>query len=146
MGKILPRSVRANNPGNLRIGQPWQGLMPRERMTPEQKAETEFCVFADAAHGFRALATLLRTYQTKYGLDTPAQIITRFAPSSENNTQAYINAFAKGVASEPDAKIDLSRRMKMFWACQAIAMHEAGGWDGYWTNEQLADGLDLAGF
>ena len=145
MGKILPRSVRANNPGNLRIGQPWQGLMPREQMTPEQKAETEFCVFIDPTHGFRALAILLRNYHN-HGIVTPREIISRYAPNNENDTEAYIKAFAKGVASEPDAKIDLSRRMKMFWACQAIAMHEAGGWDGYWTNEQLADGLDLAGF
>lgn len=143
---MAPRSRRNNNPGNLRIGQPWQGLMPREQMTPEQKAEKDFCVFIDAAHGFRALAMLLQTYQTKYGLDTPAKIITRFAPSSENNTQAYINAFAKGVVSAPDGKIDLTGRMKMFWACKAIATHEAGDWESCWTNEQLADGLDLAGF
>lgn len=143
---MLPRSVRNNNPGNIVKGEPWQGLMPPERMTPEQKAEGRFCVFMDAAHGFRALAILLRNYQTKYGLDTPAKIITRFAPDSENNTQAYIQAFAKGVAAAPDQSIDLTRRMKMFWACQAIATHEAGSWDKYWTNEQLADGLDLAGF
>lgn len=115
-------------------------------MSAEQRAETAFCIFRSPAYGFRALAMLLQTYQTKYGLDTPAKIITRFAPSSENNTQAYINAFAKGVAAEPGQKIDLTRRMKMFWACQAIATHETGGWDGHWTNEQLADGLDLAGF
>ena len=39
------RGYRNNNPGNIRVGAPWHGLIPRARMTPVQSAEAEFCVF-----------------------------------------------------------------------------------------------------
>ena len=49
------RSLRNNNPGNLRVGIAWEGLMPRERMDSEQASETAFCVFITPQWGFRAL-------------------------------------------------------------------------------------------
>ena len=39
------RGIRNNNPGNIRIGAPWQGLMARGDMTAIQRSEREFCVF-----------------------------------------------------------------------------------------------------
>jgi hypothetical protein len=58
----LPRSVRNCNPGNLRKGAPWKGLQPEKYMTPEQEAESAFCVFQNAPYGFRALCLLLKNY------------------------------------------------------------------------------------
>lgn len=145
---MTPRSVRNSNPGNLRIGQPWQGLMPREQMTPEQKAETEFCVFIDPEHGFRSLAKLLHNYQTINGLSTVRKIISKYAPNNENNTEKYIAAVKVGMGiASADSDIDLSRRLPLFLLCQSIAAREADApFHEFWTNDQLADGLDLAGF
>jgi hypothetical protein len=47
------------------------------------------------AYGYRAMFVLLHTYQRKYGLNTIASIISRYAPSVENHTEAYINAVAE---------------------------------------------------
>jgi hypothetical protein len=142
---MTPRSVRNSNPGNLRKGEPWQGLMPADQMTPEQRAETSFAVFKEPKWGFRALAILLRNYHTMYGLSTVRQIINRFAPTNENDTNSYINHVAEQIGVAPDDKIDSSRRIISFHLCKAIAKHETGSWEPYWTDTCLADGLDLAG-
>ena len=41
-------------------------------------------------YGIRAAFCLLRTYATKYRLNCVKDIITRWAPPSENDTQSYI--------------------------------------------------------
>lgn len=92
------RGYRNNNPGNIDAGAPWQGLMPRDRMTPAQKREKRFAVFSEPKWGIRAIARVLITYQDKRKarngsrIDTIAEIIERWAPSVENDTRAYIDA------------------------------------------------------
>ncbi len=53
-------------------------------------AEQTFCQFSEMVYGCRAALKLLRTYYTKYGCTTLRRIISRWAPESENNVQAYI--------------------------------------------------------
>jgi len=142
---MIPRAARNNNPGNLRIGQPWQGLMPKDQMTPDQRAETSFAVFKEPKWGFRALAILLKNYHTMYGRKTIFQIISRFAPKNENDTTAYIQSVCDQVGVGPDDQIDTTRRIINFHLCKAIAKHETGSWEPYWSDDALADGLDLAG-
>lgn len=48
-----------------------------------------FCTFDSMEHGFRAAFVLLLNY-VKRGYDTPTEIISRWAPESENDTKAYI--------------------------------------------------------
>lgn len=48
-----------------------------------------FCVFDTKAHGYRAAIVLLHNY-VKRGYDTVSEIISRWAPESENNTKNYI--------------------------------------------------------
>lgn len=48
-----------------------------------------FCTFDSMEHGFRAAFVLLLNY-VKRGYVTPTQIISRWAPESENDTAAYI--------------------------------------------------------
>lgn len=49
-----------------------------------------FCCFDTLDHGIRAAFKLLLGYIDR-GYDTIEKIISRFAPSSENDTSAYIN-------------------------------------------------------
>jgi hypothetical protein len=84
----LPRGIRNNNPGNIRLSHtPWLGQV-------ENPNEDVFVTFDTAHNGLRAIAKILLTYETKYGLHTIGQIIDRWAPPSENDTEAYKQAVA----------------------------------------------------
>ncbi len=76
------------NPLNIRYSahNRWVGLHP---VTPNVRG---FCKFVSMAHGYRAAVVLMKTYIRRYGLNTPAKIITRWAPPSENDTRLYIAA------------------------------------------------------
>ncbi|MBR1425827.1 MAG: hypothetical protein IJ581_00070, partial [Paludibacteraceae bacterium] len=45
--------------------------------------------------GFRAAFKLIRRYIREYRLTTPSAIISRWAPRSENDTDAYVQATFK---------------------------------------------------
>ena len=87
--KDAPRGLRNNNPGNIRqsstryIGE----VYPSK--------DDSFKQFETMAHGYRAVFVLLHTYQRKYGLNTIAGMISRYAPAVENDTDDYINAVAE---------------------------------------------------
>ena len=73
------------------------------------------------------MAKTLETYQNKHNLKTPAQIIGRYAPPNENNTQSYINAVSEAAGLDPNQEIDLSANPeihKKFIA--AMIKHEGG--------------------
>ena len=94
-----PRGIRNNNPGNIKHGDTWKGEIKSTDRTFEQ--------FKDAEHGIRAIGVLLRTYNTKYNLDTVDGIISRWAPKSENQTQNYINFVSKQLGVTPRTKLNL---------------------------------------
>lgn len=74
------------NPLNIRHSPAnrWLGLHPTQ---PSVKG---FCKFIAPAYGYRAAVVLIKTYMRRHGLRTPAQIIARWAPPSENRTELYI--------------------------------------------------------
>jgi len=74
------------NPLNIRYSAAnrWLGLHP---VTPNVKG---FCKFIAPVYGYRAAVVLMKTYMRRYGLDTPAGIISRWAPPKENRTELYI--------------------------------------------------------
>jgi hypothetical protein len=135
-------AVRNNNPGNIRIGQGWQGLMPRAQMNADQAAETRFCVFLSPEWGFRAMAEIFHTYYRQDGVRTLEQLITRWAPPSENDTGAYIAAVSKEISLAADTPLDFTKSDLMAAICKAIAVHECGGW--FFTPADLASGVQLA--
>ena len=137
-----PRAVRNNNPGNLESGPRWKGLLPASRMTPAQKRETRFAVFASPEWGFRALALVLRNYQRRHGVDTVRGIVRRFAPPPENDTEDYIRAVARRMGISADAPLDLDSARVLMALCRAIAIQESGGW--FFADADLAQGIALA--
>ena len=84
----MTRGERNNNPLNIRkvAGQHWRG----EALPQRGSGEGAFCCFESMAYGIRAAFCLLRTYRDKYKLVCIEDIITRWAPPSENDTPAYI--------------------------------------------------------
>jgi hypothetical protein len=139
---MTARAFRNNNPGNINAGEQWQGLMPRSQMTPEQAAEDRFAVFAAPKWGFRALAIVLKNYEVKYGLDTVRKVISRWAPPSENNTDAYVQAVASALGKGPDDHIDLHDPKTLEALAKAIAIHESGGW--LFADTDLVAGVAMA--
>jgi hypothetical protein len=136
------RSKRNNNPGNLDAGQPWRGLMPKDALSPEQKAETRFAVFSSPSYGFRAMALVLLNYDRLHGIHTIDGIIHRWAPPSENDTEAYINAVCRGTGRLPNESLNLRDHILLESLCKQIAIHEAGGW--VWDDTDLHQGVALA--
>jgi len=111
-----PRGIRNNNPGNVRdTGTDWLG---------RSGTDGEFVVFSDPVYGVRAMARVLKNYRDRYGLDTVEEIISRWAPPTENNTQAYIDAVSRALAVAPDDPLDLDRVLPELVA--AIIRHENG--------------------
>lgn len=95
-----PRGIRNNNPGNLNyVGQ--------NGATKEGGPNGRFAVFQTAEAGLQALADQLRRYGSR-GINSVRAIISKFAPASENNTQAYINSVSRGLGIGSDSALDLN--------------------------------------
>lgn len=78
-----PRGIRNNNPLNIRIGNTWLGEV-------SENTDKQFEQFVHIKYGLRAGFVLLRRYMKHYKLNTVSEIISRWAPTNENNTDAYI--------------------------------------------------------
>lgn len=120
-GSNKSRGIRNNNPGNIRWGDEWQGLVPQA-----QRTDKSFCQFISPEYGIRAMIIILRHYQSKYGLKTITGIVKRWAPPNENDTQAYIRSVAKATGTDADKPIDLTDSRKLIPLLQAIIKHENG--------------------
>lgn len=131
---IMARGIRNNNPGNIRKGSSaWQG------MSAEQ-TDDEYIQFDDPVYGIRAIAKLLKNYQTKYGLKTIREIIGRWAPPNENLTAAYVDHVSRVAGVHPDSAINVND--KMVPLVTAIIKHENGIQP--YSPDQIAQGISLA--
>lgn len=138
------RSARNNNPGNIRIGEKWQGLMDPADMTPEQAAEKEFCVFKTPAYGFRAMAKIFNSYHYKHGVRTIEQAVARWAPPTENNVRAYVRSVCDYMGQAPTDPMPFpnGRPAQQRAFLKAFSIHEAGGW--FFSLADLAAGVQMA--
>lgn len=117
-----PRAVRNNNPGNIVADSrnPWQGQVG---------TDGRFAVFATPADGDRAHAKLLSNYQNLHGANTVRSVISRWAPPSENNTDAYVGRMSSDLGIGPDDPIDLNDPATNEAFRRAQRPIEAGGGD-----------------
>jgi hypothetical protein len=113
------RSVRNNNPGNIRATNiPWQGKTGNDG---------EFEIFDTQENGGRALMRNLRTRVEGLGSNaTMASVITAWAPPNENPTAEYI-AFVTRETGIPGTQVlDWSNSAQMTALARAIAIKEGG--------------------
>lgn len=148
------RGIRNNNPGNIRWGDPWQGLVPFE-----QRTDPDFCQFTDPTWGIRAIVRILITYQDKRRaadgsvIDTVAEIIERWAPPNENDTSAYINSVCLLTGFTASEELDMHNYDHVRPLVEAIIRCECGTGPLYpngpmntWYSDEVIDqGLRLAG-
>lgn len=116
---MIPRGIRNNNPGNLRKSDaPWLGKVAG--------ADPAFEIFDTAAHGIRALARTLLTYQRMHHCRTVGDFILRYAPAHENDTAAYVRDVAKALRVTVDEPLDLADAAVLARLVKAIIRHENG--------------------
>ncbi|HHS3623427.1 TPA: structural protein [Proteus mirabilis] len=113
------RGERNNNPGNIRHGSKWQGLSA-------QQTDPSFCQFVSPEYGIRAIYVLMRTYEKKYGLCSIREIINRYAPPKENNTEGYIQRVAKELNVSTEDCVSVSKKEVAIALATAIVGVELG--------------------
>lgn len=111
----LPRGLRNNNPGNIKIEEAWQGMTGNDGT---------FIIFSDIDWGTRALATDLAN-KIRGGLNTIRLIIEKYAPPIENNTAAYIAAVVDITGLDPDAALSMDQQT-LHGLMRAVITHENG--------------------
>lgn len=116
---MKPRGIRNNNPLNIRIGNAWLG----EVLIPTDK---EFEQFTSLRWGLRAGFLLLKRYINRYHLNSIRLIVSRWAPSSENNTEAYIKRVSALTGFDADEVIDFDSKMQMCALVEAMCLVECG--------------------
>ena len=69
---------------------------------------------------------LLHTYVVKHHLTTLRQIISRYAPPSENDTSAYLRRVVAATGLSPDEPLDTLDRDTMVGVVRAMSEVENG--------------------
>ena len=116
---MVPRGIRNCNPLNIRIGNKWKGEVPN----PTDK---DFEQFSCMHYGLRAGFILLRRYIERYHLDTIKEIISRWAPATENATSEYVCRVSERVGISALEKISFNDRKTMVALVDAMILCECG--------------------
>ena len=127
-----PRGIRNNNPGNIDFNS-------RVNWIGQLGDDGRFIVFDTPQHGIRAIARILKTYRTKYDINSINGIISRWAPPVENDTQSYVNSVSKRVGLLPNAPVD---DLHIPDIIDAIIYHENG--QQPYTTAMIYQGVALA--
>ena len=140
---------RNNNPLNIRRGKShWQGeALPQRGQLPvgsgaigelaTEGREGAFVRFESVEWGLRAAFILLRTYRNKYKAVCIRDIITRWAPPSENDTSAYIRTVCKLTGFGGNERLTENEWPRLV---QAMALIESGM---HLSSELIAKGFEL---
>lgn len=117
---MTPRGLRNNNPLNIRHNRNnrWQG-------TYETQTDPEFVRFASLQFGIRAGFVIIRNY-IKAGHKDVASIISRWAPSVENNTEAYIRHVCEMADLSPFQELRFDDKATMVALVSAMIRVECG--------------------
>ena len=116
----LPRGLRNNNPGNIRIN---DDLFQGEIRPSKDKS---FKQFTTMAYGYRAMFVILRNYIRNYKLDTIRKMISRWAPPKENHTEAYVKAVSDYAGIPADDPINVNDREQMIRIVAGMSRVENG--------------------
>ena len=138
-----PRGIRNNNPLNIRhSADRWEGARATQ-------TDRSFVQFESMAYGFRAAWKVLESYWKHFKEQrehfTVGNIIRRWAPPSENDTEAYIRTVlmltglgGKELLPRPQAGIALDKLAKLLKAMMVMEcgiaykdVDEQAIWEGY---------------
>lgn len=131
----IARGIRNNNPGNIKDdGTLWQGRVGSDGV---------FNIFQDTSWGIRALATDLSN-KVKSGNDTIRKIVYKYAPPSENQTEAYVKAVAASTGIGADQIIPITGDT-LHDLVRAVIDHENGSEDSqaYVSDVDIDSGIAM---
>ncbi|WP_434774135.1 lytic transglycosylase catalytic [Pantoea agglomerans] len=115
--QTLKRGERNNNPGNLNFAGQAGAML--------EGSGGRFAKFQSAYDGLRAMARQLMLY-AKRGINSVQGIISTWAPSSENNTGAYVNSISSRLGVDPKAALNLQNPQVLSQLMNGIIHHENG--------------------
>lgn len=120
MSSRKSRGLRNCNPGNIRKS--------KVRYKGEKAVSTDsaFKQFESIEAGYRAMFVLLHTYRIKGYGSTLSQMIARYAPPVENNTEAYITRVEKSTKICRDTPLDTLSAEQMIPVVCAMSAVENG--------------------
>jgi hypothetical protein len=119
-GAGAPRGIRNNNPLNIEAGSFTQ------RQPGFQGSDGRFARFETQEQGIAAADALLQSYAAR-GLNTPMELIGRWAPPTDgNNTGAYANTVARALGIGPNDEIDMADPAQRRKLIEAMAQVENG--------------------
>lgn len=128
------RAERNFNPGNLNYaGQSGASL--------EAGSNARFAKFNSEEEGIAALVRQLRLYQQR-GIDTIGEIVKKYAPPSENDTQAYVANMARWTGLSADEKLNFNDTETVRRMVEGISRKE--GRYTPLTEGQIMSGINLA--
>jgi len=111
----IPRGIRNNNPGNIRHGDNWQGMK-------ENQTDKSFVQFESPKYGIRAMAKVLDSYRLR-GVVYLVDIISTWAPPSENDTLAYVESVEQKTGIYSNQRVRRDQYPKVI---SAMIKHENG--------------------
>lgn len=129
----IPRGIRNNNPGNIRIRDNWQGLV-------SNPTDKDFCQFVSPMYGIRAITIIIKHYMDR-GLETISKIISEWAPSIENDTDSYINSVSQYMNIDKDTCLNFKSINMWKKLIKAIIMHENG--EQPYTDTEITKGIQM---
>lgn len=145
----LPRGMRNNNPGNIRLTpETWQGKIPysdnKDWKGNPNNVVKEFEQFYELRYGLRALMRNIIT-QIKNGYNTIEKLITRYAPPSDGNlTGNYINSVVAALGVNAEKKIALTEE-NILALSKIIVFKENGSAANYITDNDYRAAIAILG-
>ena len=116
----MSRGLRNCNPGNIRQSRSnFKGEVRPSR-------DSAFKQYESMAYGYRAMFVLLNSYHKRYGLTTIREMISRWAPPSENFTEGYIRFVSERSGISADAQVDSRSERDMVPIVAAMSEIENG--------------------
>lgn len=115
----MTRGIDLNNPGDIRKSKShWQGKV--------DSSDPDFEQFDTSEDGLRAMMVDLKNYQQIHGDETIGDLVSRYAPSSENDTKAYTQFVAKKTGIDPNEKVDMTDPDQAIAIAKAMVQKEQG--------------------
>lgn len=134
MNKFIPRGIRNNNPLNIRIGNVWLGEV-------DNPTDPDFEQFISMTYGVRAGFVLLRRYIKHYHRTTIPQVISAWAPKSENDTVKYIDTVCQLSGIAADEQLVYTNQDQMLRLVDAMIFVECGQ---HISEQHIRDGYRFA--
>ena len=128
--------IENNNPGNIKKGENWEGMV---------ESEGKFVEFESPEYGIRAISRILQTYSKEYKLDNIKKIINRYAPPKENDTKTYIKNMSEFTGFKPTEKLNLEDPETLSKLIKGIIRQEnPGKTEDYYSDELINKSIEMS--